>query len=217
MILALLNLPAKRIIKNDRIHLLGKRCSRKNLNPVRLDGLPYTNNRIISKNSKLLKLGERWEGATGVLSSLLLQCRKKKQKKNKRKLTLIWTFSYFQHKAKGLHVFVWANVAGKEQWQPFYFPIFFLAPLLAFKSNVVFESKTIYSSLKVWRHSCDNCSRYVEIAFCSTYHSAQYKSENFVGSNFFLSYFVASPSRIAHYPHSLFHIRKTCDWFHLST
>ena len=37
MILALLNLPAKRIIKNDRIHLLGKRCSRKNLNPVRLD------------------------------------------------------------------------------------------------------------------------------------------------------------------------------------
>ena len=145
---------------------------------------------------------------------------KKKQnktKQNKRKLTLIWTFSYFQHKAKGLHVFVWANVAGKEQWQPFYFPIFFLAPLLAFKSNVVFESKTIYSSLKVWRHSCDNCSRYVEIAFCSTYHSAQYKSENFVGSNFFLSYFVASPSRIAHYPHSLFHIRKTCDWFHLST
>ena len=85
MILALLNLPAKRIIKNDRIHLLGKRCSRKNFNPVRLDGLPYTNSRLISKNSKLLKLGERWEGATGVLSSLLLQCRKKKTKQNKTK------------------------------------------------------------------------------------------------------------------------------------
>ena len=85
MILGLLNLPAKRIIKNDRIHLLGKRCSRKNLNPVRLDGLPYTNSRLISKNSKLLKLGERWEGATGVLSSLLLQCRKKKQNKTKQK------------------------------------------------------------------------------------------------------------------------------------
>ena len=83
MILALLNLPAKRIINNDRIHLLEKRCSRKNLNPVRLDGLPYTNSRLISKNSKLLKLGERWEGATGVLSSLLLQCRKNKTKQNK--------------------------------------------------------------------------------------------------------------------------------------
>jgi len=87
-----LNLPAKRIIKNDRIHLLGKRCSRKNLKPIRLDGLPYTNSRLISKNSKLLKLGEGWEGATGVLSSLLLPCRKKKKKK-KKKINLITTFS----------------------------------------------------------------------------------------------------------------------------
>lgn len=115
MILALLNLPAKRIIKNDRIHLLGKRWSRKNIKPIRLDGLPYTNSRLISKNSKLLRLGERWEGATGVFSSLLLPCRKKKTKQNETKLTLISNFSYFQHKAKGLHVFVWANVAGKEQ------------------------------------------------------------------------------------------------------
>lgn len=83
MILALLNLPAKRIIKNDRIHLLGKRCSRKNLKPIRLDELPYTNSRLISKNSKLLKLGEGWEGATGVLSPLLLLCRKKQKKKKR--------------------------------------------------------------------------------------------------------------------------------------